>query len=551
MGVFSISQDLAPVIIGKKQGFVNRKGEIVIPLEYDARSRVTYFYEPGVAILTKNGKYGAIGPRNNIIVPFEYDKIETSVSKDCLIVTKGAEWATFSFQGRQMSEYCDYEIINPSHGSLPPDSRDLPMLITTTGIKNQREGLNSSVEYRNGSKKVKDSLKMGIGTQYAYMDNLQKTIVLFGVYEFAEPFGLGRKAIAVRKGKYGIIDERGEAVVPFEYDLIERPHQFSHYSDLFVATRGKDVTILDKNAKPIPIEGITMYDNRNGNLIVTDSQGKTGCVDYGGRQTVPFSYDALRSYRDIGFIAVRAGWQGLISTRNDIIVPLEYRNIYGLMEGTVFIDRTGKAGMLDRDMRVVIPFEYDAIYDTYYHDRGEKTRYIVVKADKVGTIDSDNNVIIPIVYDKLSGLVEYGPNAHFAKKEGKFGLISPAGQTIVPIEYDYVDLPAGGVVVVRKNRKYGAVSLRKSVILPCEYDIIISDINLWNFNFGEQHENKLVVLKNGVWSYLDLTGKPIRQQVPETEIRKKYQYRLDWGEPSNESPDFDMKPAVSTLWEEM
>ena len=33
---------------------INRKGEIIIPLEYDTNSYLTYFQEPGLAILIKN-----------------------------------------------------------------------------------------------------------------------------------------------------------------------------------------------------------------------------------------------------------------------------------------------------------------------------------------------------------------------------------------------------------------------------------------------------------------------------------------------------------------
>ena len=102
IGVFSACTGLAPVIKNGKQGFVNRKGDIAIPLEYDA-SHVTHFYEPGVAILVKSGKYGVIGIQNNIIIPFEYDNIEWSDSKDFFIILKGTSWTNFSVDGKQIS----------------------------------------------------------------------------------------------------------------------------------------------------------------------------------------------------------------------------------------------------------------------------------------------------------------------------------------------------------------------------------------------------------------------------------------------------------------
>lgn len=54
IGAFSNCTDSAPAIKNKKQEFINRKGEIIIPLEYDTNSYLTYFQEPGLAILIKN-----------------------------------------------------------------------------------------------------------------------------------------------------------------------------------------------------------------------------------------------------------------------------------------------------------------------------------------------------------------------------------------------------------------------------------------------------------------------------------------------------------------
>lgn len=104
VGVFSTDVELASVIKDGKQGFINRKGEVIIPLEYDGNSYNTNFHS-GVAILTKNKRYGVINAQNNIIIPFEYEKIKYSDNQDCLIVTKDYDWATYSFEGKQLSEF--------------------------------------------------------------------------------------------------------------------------------------------------------------------------------------------------------------------------------------------------------------------------------------------------------------------------------------------------------------------------------------------------------------------------------------------------------------
>lgn len=542
VGVFSECVELAPVIKDGKQGFINRKGEIVIPLEYDALSYVTYFYEPGEAIVIKNGKYGVIDSQNNIIIPFEHDKIEWSDNKDSFIATVGDDWTTFALDGKQLSGYNDYEIVTgTSLGYLPSNSKGLPVLVRKRGRGQLRNELLFNIEYLNGSKKVRDSLEVLTGGEFAYIDKAQNIIVPFGTYDNAEPFGLGRKAIVAKRGMYGIIDEYGKPVLPLEYDLVERPSQYSNYADIFVATKENIVTIFDKDINRIPIDGLVSYNSRWGDLIVSDGQGKNGLINYEGELTIPILYDTLYP-RHAGYIAVKDGLYGYLSRKGNIIKQFEYQNIYDLKDGLVFVNADGKAGLWNKKGGEILPFEYDAIYDTWYNNfDSDKTRYIVIKNGKVGTVDIHNNVVIPIIYDGLSGWVEYGPEAHFVKDNGKYGLISHEGEIIIPIEYEYVGLPAGGVIVVRKNGKYGAISWQNEEILPFIYDWVIEDILF--FDFGDTREPKLVVSQNNIWHYFDIWGKLIRKNIPIDEIQKKYGYRLEWGEPSNEHYDYDMKQA--------
>ena len=544
VGVFSKCVDLAPVIKGGKQGFVNRRGDIVIPLEYDALSYVTYFYEPGKAILIKDGRYGVIDSQNNIIVPFEYDKIEWSDNKDSFIATTGKDWTSFAFNGKQLSGYNDYEIVTGTHlGYLPSNSKGLPILVRTKGNQKLRTELFSDIEYMNGSKRIRDSLETLTGVEFAYIDKAQNMIVPFGTYDNAEPFGLGRKAIVASKGKYGIIDEYGKPVLPLEYDFVERPSQYSNYADIFVATKGNKVTILDSDVNVIPTDGIVSYDGRGSDLIVSNAKGKMGRVNHEGKLSIPIIYDTLFRARHTGFIAAQNGLYGYISSSNKIIEPFEYLDIYSLKDNLVFVNAGGKAGLLNKRGDVILPFEYEAIYDTWYNNQDRhKTCYIVVKNGKVGTVDINNNVVIPIIYDGLSGWVEYGPEAHFVKDNGRYGLISHEGQVIIPIEYDYVGLPQDGVIEVRKNGKYGVISMKNSEIIPCIYDFIILDIPYFDFN--NTLSPKLVVLQNNVWSYLDMHGNLVRENIPIDEIRKEYGYRLDWGEPLNEGYDFNIIQAV-------
>lgn len=443
-----------------------------------------------------------------------------------------------------------YEIVKKSPlGYLPKDSKNLPILVTTKEGQKSLATLKNTTDYLNAEKKQKNFMLTQAGAKYAYLDNKNNFIVPFDEFDFADVFGLGRKAIVANKGKYGIINEFGKLVLPLEYDFIEQPSIYSNYADVFLATKKNSVTIFDENLDVIPTKGIVSYWVWDGNIYVVNKENKIGLIDYSGKQTIPFLYDTLYKEHSVpripGFIAKKDGFYGFISSKNEVIQPFKYNYIYALKGGyAVYIDQNNKAGIYDESGKIMIPFDYDAIYSTWYNNHRIKEFpantdiFIVEKDGKIGTIDNKNNVIIPIIYDGLSGWVEYGPEAHFVKNNEKYGIISYKGEIIIPIEYDYVGIPQSGVILVIKNGKYGIVSWENKEILPCIYDKIVLDIP-W-LDYGDE-KPKIVALRQNVWKYFDLNGKLLQSNVSLKEINDKYDYIFKWGEPSNENYDFDLK----------
>ena len=59
----------ALVLEGRKRGFINDKGEVIIPFIYDDAS---VFFD-GLARVMKDGKHGYINVKNETIIPFSYD----------------------------------------------------------------------------------------------------------------------------------------------------------------------------------------------------------------------------------------------------------------------------------------------------------------------------------------------------------------------------------------------------------------------------------------------------------------------------------------------
>lgn len=82
IGEISLSK---PILIQKdKYGYVNKYGEIIIPLEYEKATN----FKSGIAGVKKN-KYGVIDEDGNILLPFEYEEMYVGEKKRVIFKKDG------------------------------------------------------------------------------------------------------------------------------------------------------------------------------------------------------------------------------------------------------------------------------------------------------------------------------------------------------------------------------------------------------------------------------------------------------------------------------
>jgi uncharacterized caspase-like protein len=71
----SFSEGMAVVVREGKQGFINKSGKEVIPLEYDAEDCDCAEFDAGLASVTLGGKYGFVNVRGSEVIPLKYDEV--------------------------------------------------------------------------------------------------------------------------------------------------------------------------------------------------------------------------------------------------------------------------------------------------------------------------------------------------------------------------------------------------------------------------------------------------------------------------------------------
>ncbi len=65
----AFSEDLAPVKLNGKWGFIDKSGKEVIPFKFDE----TYFFKEGLAAVKSNDKWGFIDKNSVLVIPYKYD----------------------------------------------------------------------------------------------------------------------------------------------------------------------------------------------------------------------------------------------------------------------------------------------------------------------------------------------------------------------------------------------------------------------------------------------------------------------------------------------
>lgn len=176
----------------------------------------------------KNGKWGMVDKDGNVVVPYEYDWIDT-----CLILDQ-------------------YQL----YGCL-----DVDVLCVGKGEKDKERSCFKEDD------KIKKGLKAG--GKYGVIDMKGNVIIPLEYEDFEyNVYGIYFEGglIAKKDGKWGVINEKNEAIIPFEYDYIN--------------------TVA---------EGALQIFTFDDNLAVAKKDSKWGVINENNEVIIPFEYDTIEA----------------------------------------------------------------------------------------------------------------------------------------------------------------------------------------------------------------------------------------------------------------
>jgi len=240
--VIPYDNGLAAVRISGRFAMMTTQWELVTPFSYEPAS-----FNEGIIVSATGlfGNFGAYDLKGNTIVPYDrgYNWISPFVDGYAYFQTKEDRWGVINDKGE--------EIIPAIYSFVATN---------TIRMEGQED---AQPIFSDGLACVAD------GYDYGAIDKEGSVVIPF-IYNFIYPFRDGC-AIAVNKqGKYGVINTKGEEVIPFRFDRIDFPFVNGYASAV-----------------------------RN----ISESESKMGIIDIEGNIIMPFEYTFIQYYTDDLFIS--------------------------------------------------------------------------------------------------------------------------------------------------------------------------------------------------------------------------------------------------------
>ena len=476
-GIFTFGR--APVSKNKKWGFIDEKGNLVVPMLYDS---VEYFNHNGLSAVKRNGKAGFIDKYGKEIIPVIYEMVKGEQLDDIVIVRKNYKWAFFNNFGKQLTDFLYTDVQRAWKGD-------------------------DTTFFANGPASVKFSGK------YSFLDkNLRSA---FGNLSFdsATSFDSNRNAIVMNNGKYGILRNDGNFVIPIQYTAIEN-YNSNPNPNFYLLTKGDRYALLNSDLIKIAESdeeffNIT-YSNQIKYISFKNFSNKYGLVDHKGKIIIPFIYDESLDFQGNAFsIVKRNDKKGIIDINNREIVPLKYSELVQIDDddADLFIASTHSgASVINLNNKLILSGEeIQSVFNQHL-------KFIVKRNKKYGIVDLQNKNILPFEYDEISNWTEYGPNhSKFIVKDGKTGLIDENSFkiTIPPIynEFKYIK----GLIFAKRNKKAGIIDESGKVLCPFIYDEIYP--SLFNVYDYKSEEARIYAKKGKDYFQIDYKGNVLKSNI--------------------------------------
>lgn len=504
---------LAYVHANGKYGFINGKGELAIPMQYNLVSE----FNNGYAVAKQNGKFGCINTSGQAAIPFEYDGIDTPTN-GLVRAKKGrgrsGKWGIINMQNNVIAPF-EYTVIGaikdgeavarkgPKLGVINTEGKVVvPIAIEADYLAPFNNGIAEI-----GMERMVENIAGRPEIRYKYKGyvNRDGVIIVPPKYEFIYHFdsvwqaGIGVAKVVI-DNKVGYLDPKGTVIVPPAYTKIEGFEEaYMTQKGLAKVRVGNKFGYINAQGKQVlapaysSVDGFAATLQDTTKLAKASIDGKFGYINHREVPVIPLIYDLVSPIFDQSVIVKSQGKQGIVSIEHDTLLPIEYDGIR-LLKGS-----------------------QNTLLLTY------KSQPELVRFDSLGRVKSHTS------------LASYAPEKVVGQKDSKYKYITDFNQYGIAVIQDdkkQVGLAkADGKVIVKPD--YQTIGKFSEGLAPFKVDHKDRSKQLWGYLNTQGNEvidgkyseasvfgnNRGLVLYNRQWGYIDKTGNMVikpsyRQAAP-------------------------------------
>lgn len=365
-------------------------------------------------------------------------------------------------------------------------------------VKTEQQNAAADVTAENEDKTETDEVAPTEGAQSDGADETAYEIK--PLYAKAEPFAEGYAAVQT-EGKWGYIDESGQAVIAAAYDyaapfsegraLVGKKDAETGSFFLYVieATDAAPLPLTDHSGAPVSVVPATLFTAEGQQIpyyFVNQYLYLPACrllFDYSGRAAQldadSICSDGLVRLADTDDRFVFADTTGaeVVSIAKEQ-GDYRFESVYPFAEGRAAAwvrylpyEREGFAYpatlvFVNRLGQIVFSGAYDMAYTDTYHGEGVTLVHDGVlslrdaETRKWGAIDMGGNVLIPFIYDQMQG---HSEGLVAVKKDGLWGYADVSGNCVIEPQYTAVGAFCQGMALAQKDGKTYFVNRKNEI----------------------------------------------------------------------------------------
>ncbi|MEM6804619.1 MAG: WG repeat-containing protein [Bacteroidota bacterium] len=189
-----------------------------------------------------------------------------------------------------------------------------------------------------------------------------------------------------KSGKWGIVSQEGQSVVPVEYDEIGRL-----YADMLKVRKGDKWGLLNQKGELILPAAYEALGTPSWGIVSAKKEGKWGFVKSDGTIASDFEFDEAEKFLyKLSRVRIGELW-GLVNREGEKILAVEYAEVRSLDYGFFMIRKDSLVGLYKRD-RSFLPMDYSSIS---IENNKDLVRSLTSKTEKPVKVDASSQNFEP------------------------------------------------------------------------------------------------------------------------------------------------------------